>query len=59
MPDTRKHILVEPETHAEFMDFADANNKTQDLGLRYLLRFKKLVEKQNKELTKKIKFTLN
>ena len=38
MPDTRKHILVEPETHAEFMRFVVENRLTQDSGLKELLK---------------------
>ncbi len=59
MPDNRKHIIVEPETHQEFMQFTVDNRKTQDSGLNYLLKQNKLLKKLNPELYKKIKFNLN
>jgi hypothetical protein len=59
MPDNRKHIIVEPETHQEFMGFTVENRKTQDSGLNYLLRFHKSVKKADKALADKIKFNLN
>jgi hypothetical protein len=55
----RKRILVEPETHKEFMSFTVENGKTQDSGLTYLLRQNKLLKKLNKELHEKIRFTIN
>ena len=59
MPDGRKHLLVEPETHAEFEKFKVENRKTQDSGLSYLLRQNKLLKKMDKSLWEKIHFTLN
>ena len=59
MPDNRKHIIVEPETHSEFSDFTVDNRKTQDSGLNYLLKFHKLVWKEDKKLAQKIKFALS
>ncbi len=59
MPDNRKHIIVEPPTHQEFMQFTVDNRKTQDSGLNYLLKQNKLLKKLNPELYKKIKFNLN
>lgn len=54
MPDSRKHILVEPSTHSEFMKFKVENDKTQDSGVSYLVRQNKLLKKLNPELYKKI-----
>jgi hypothetical protein len=59
MPDNRKHILVEPETHKEFMDFAEKHKRTQDSGLNYLLRFHRSVGKADKALADKINFNLS
>ncbi len=59
MPDNRKHIIVEPETHERFMQFTVENRKTQDSGLNYLLKQNKLLKKLNPELYKKIKFNFN
>lgn len=49
MPDTRKHILVEPETHQEFMTFVIDNRMTQNTGLLYLLRKKPKTIKPKKK----------
>jgi len=35
MPDTRKHILVEPDTHKEFMVIVVENNLTQDKAVKW------------------------
>ena len=59
MPDNRKHIVVEPETHQSFMDFTVEIRKTQDAGLNYLLRQDRLLKKMDKKLYEKIKFTIN
>jgi len=58
MPDLRKHILVEPDTHHEFEKFKVEERKTQDSGITYLLRFRKLTKKLDPALAKKINFTL-
>ena len=58
MPDNRKHIIVEPETHERFMQFTVENRKTQDAGLNYLLRQDQLLKKLDKKLYEKVKFTI-
>ncbi len=59
MPDSRKHIVVEPESHKEFMDLAKEFDKTQDSGLIYLTRFHKSVRKADIDLFNKIHFNLS
>lgn len=58
MPDTRKHILVEPETHKEFEKFKVENSLTQDSGVSYLVRQNRLLGKLDKSLYEKIKLQL-
>lgn len=59
MPDIRKKLFVEPETHKEFMDFAKKCGKTQDSGVRYLVKFHKSVGRADKGLADKIHFNLS
>ncbi len=59
MPDNRKHVIVEPETHEKFMQFTVENRKTQDAGLNYLLRFHQSVKKADKKLYEQLNFNLN
>ncbi len=59
MPDNRKHIIVEPETHERFMQFTVENRKTQDSGINYLLRFHQSVKKADKKLYEQLNFNLN
>jgi hypothetical protein len=55
MPDTRKRILVEPETHSEYMDLVVENHMTQNSQLIFLMRLKKLLEKEDKKLYEKLR----
>lgn len=59
MPDNRKHIVVEPDTHKAFMRFTKDWHKTQDSGINYLIRFHRSVGKADKDLADKINFNLS